>query len=438
METVCLVPGNALRGSARLPGSKSIAQRLLLAASLAQGRTRLTALPSSADVLSARGLVEGVGASLSVLAPAALSIAGLPPGPHRGWRSEQPLELGESGTLARLATAAASLCGMSGREMTLRPGGTLQQRRSAPLFAALRRAGVPLEHLGPAEGWPVRVRPIGPPSELLLEHPISSQELSALLLALSAWPDETQIRVAGTLPSRPYVDLTRSVLEQMGARVFGSEACWSVRGPLRAPADPVRIEPDASAAAVLLAAAVVSEGEVRVEGLGSRSAQGDWRIIEFLKALGGDCVADEQSLLASGRVRRTATLSLEGHPDLAPVLAGVGAAHAWRGGEALRLEGLGTLPRKESSRIEVLARGFRQAGLEVRHGSDWMEVGPRLASSAQPVLLDPAGDHRMVFAFALLGLVRPETAIAEPACVTKSWPGFFDELCRLGARLATR
>jgi 3-phosphoshikimate 1-carboxyvinyltransferase len=279
---------------------------------------------------------------------------------------------------------------------------------------------------------------MGPPSDLLLEQPVSSQELSALLLALSAWPDETQIRVVGTLPSRPYVELTRSVLAQFGASVGGTEACWSVRGPLRAPADPVRIEPDASAAAVLLAAAVVSEGEVRVEGLGNRSAQGDWRIVEFLQALGGECSAEERSLLARGRVQRAACLSLQSHPDLAPVLAGVGAAHAWRGGEALRMEGLGTLPHKESSRIEVLARGFRQAGLEVAHGSDWMQIGPRLASAAQPVRLDPAGDHRMVFAFALLGLVRPDTAIAGVDCVRKSWPGFFEELCRLGARLATR
>jgi 3-phosphoshikimate 1-carboxyvinyltransferase len=121
-----------------------------------------------------------------------------------------------------LLAAALGLGARAGTRWELGARGSLASRKSAPLFAALARAGVQVEGLGPEHGWPVRLTSIGPPSDLLLEHPVSSQEASALAIACSAWPDEIRIAIEGEIPSRPYLDMTLAMLPLFGARIQGS------------------------------------------------------------------------------------------------------------------------------------------------------------------------------------------------------------------------
>ncbi len=213
---------------------------------------------------------------------------------------------------------------------------------------------------------------------------------------------------------------------------------FELRGGLRAPEDPLLVEPDASSAAVVLAAGCLSGGSVEVRGLGSASSQGDVRVVEHLSRFGCRAEALHDRLRAQGLPQREASLDLSGEPDLAPVLAAVAAAHAWRGGAGSLLTGLATLQHKESPRIEVLAHGFETAGIACESGTDYLRVGPRQAGDVRDVLLDPRGDHRMAFAFALLGLARPGVRVKDARCVDKSWPGFWSELQRLGAEVATR
>ena len=429
--------GPPLRGALAPPGSKSIAQRALLAAALAQGRTLLLGLPDGEDVAAALELVAALGCAPRPAAGGGLELRGRPPAAG-GPRLEQPLPVGESGTLARLATAAVALCAAPGVRVTLEARGTLLRRSSAPLFEALRAAGAGLQ----GTGWPVTVQPAHPPSSVRLVAPVSSQEVSALLLALGAWPGERRIEVAGAIPSRPYVELTRSVLGRFGLRVDEAptpDGCaFGVHGPLAAPSAPLAVEPDASLAAVALAAGCLSGGEVHVPGLESASAQGDVRILEHLRAFGCRAAPGPDGLRAGGLPVQAARLDLAGEPDLAPVLAIVAAAaalHAPAGAARSLLTGLGTLPGKESSRIEVLARGLASCGWEVEAGVDSLAVGPARGDLRTPRRLDPQGDHRMAFAFALLGLLRADVLVAQPGCVAKSWPRFWDDLRALGARM---
>jgi len=417
-----LRPGPPVHGTLRVPGSKSIAQRALLAASLASGRTRIAGLPRGGDVDAALALVEGCGARVERLAPAAVAITGRPPGPHRGLAPPGPVSVGESGTLARLATAVLALAsapGAMGKRYEIRATGTLLRRESRALFAALASAGVEVEHLGRPHGWPARVRSIGPPSAIAITDPASSQEVSALLLAAAAWPDEIAIEVRGRIPSAPYLTLTRSVLERFGARASGD---FVARGPLVAPEEPLEIEPDASSAAVLLAAAHLTGGRAIAAGLPADSAQPDARAADLIT-----------------RFDRGAEVDCSDTPDLAPVLAALAAAAAVRAGASSRLTGLATLVGKESDRISVLARGLAEFGVEARAGGDFLDIAPRAGPPrAQEIVLDPAGDHRMAFAFALLGLVADGVWVSDPSCVGKSWPGFWEDLAGLGFVVAER
>lgn len=442
-----LVPGGAARGELRVPGSKSLAQRLLVLASLASDETRITALPDGEDVLGARRTARLVATEVEDLAPAAVRVVGRPPGPHRGWSPTEPLPVGESGTLARLALAALGLCGRAGGAFELAPFGTLARRSSPALVDALRAAGVGLECTSGGDAratFALRVRPIGPPSELVLERPSSSQEVSALLVALAAYPDAIELVVRGAIPSRPYLDLTIALLRRFGVGVeadagaHGAER-FLVRGPLRPGTVPWGVEPDASSAAVALAAACLSGGELRVPGLSRASTQGDVRIVDHLSAFGCDARADDAELSARGAPTRGVDLDLEREPDLAPVLAAVAAAAAWNTGASSTLRGLGTLPGKESSRIAVLAGGLAAVGFETRTGADWLSIGPGTSrAGATEVELDPHGDHRMAFAFALAGLVRPGVWVRDPGCVRKSWPRFWRDLERVGVRVLER
>lgn len=438
-----LCPGREVRGTLRVPGSKSIAQRALVCASLAEGASEIAGLPDGADVGAALRLVAGAGARVERLSPGTFRLTGRPPGLHRGWSPAQPVSAGESGTLARCATAALALCGVPGRWSELRAEGTLLGRKSPALFEALAAAGVGVEFLGSPGTWPARVRAIGPPSQVDIARPASSQEVSALLLALAAYPDEIALFVTGGIPSRPYLQLTQSALVRFGASVhalsLGSREVFAVRGPLRAAVGPFVVEPDASSSAVALAAGCLSRGRLEVEGIPGDSTQPDACAVEILARFGcrtgrGACLA-----WAEGSPTRGAEVDCEGCPDLAPVLAAVAAAAAIRTGASSRLTGLGTLAGKESDRIAVLAQALTAIGVDVDTGADFLAIDPpiRVVDRGE-ILLDPQGDHRMAFAFALFGLFVDGVWVSDPGCVGKSWPGFWDDLERLGFEVAER
>ena len=210
---------------------------------------------------------------------------------------------------------------------------------------------------------------------------------------------------------------------------------FTVQGPLIAPDGEYRVEPDASSAAVALGAAAVTGGRVEIQGLGLGSAQPDARgIHKGLAALGCDVSASRiDRLVCEGRPTRGATIDCTDWPDASPVLAIVAARVARDRGLTSTLNGLGTLPGKESSRIEVLAQGLTAAGFAAEATATSLHIGPGPAHSSrpgrgEPLLLDPREDHRMAFAFALLALFEPRVLVQSPGCVAKSWPTFWRDL----------
>jgi 3-phosphoshikimate 1-carboxyvinyltransferase len=464
-----LTPASRPAGALRVPGSKSLALRHVLLAGLAHGRTQLRGLSPALDVQAALGWAAQLAQSFERLDAFECAIRGRPPaaGGLRGANgSAVDIDVRESATLARLATAASALCGATGTLHRIGGSGSLERRRSAPLFATLRSAGVEIRSLGAADGWPVELSPLGPPSDLELNDPCSSQEVSALLIALAAYPGRNRLHVRGRAPSEPYIALTRACLELYGAsaaaesaesplacgvasatdasagsateRLGATGTIYEVHGPLVAPEQPIAIEPDASAAAVALAAAAIADQEAWVPGLSLASAQGDVRFAEHARAFGCAAGFDARGEWVRGRPRHGARIDLVGEPDLAPVLAALAACAALgsrdaRVGTSL-LTGLSSLRGKESDRIACLCRGLSRLGLCVGRGSDFLRIAPGAGGPpAAGAVLDPDGDHRMAFAFALCGLLAPRIGVRDPHCVAKSWPGFWKDLARAGA-----
>jgi 3-phosphoshikimate 1-carboxyvinyltransferase len=432
-----LSPLSLVSGTFRAPGSKSAAQRALLLAALGRGWTRLEGLDACEDVQAACDCLAAMGVASDSKA-GEFALLGCPPGETSGHAGGR-LGVGESGTLARLLTALVAFAARPGSVWTIQPRGTLLFRRSLPLFRALVEGGVELRRQNLPGTWPVELVGRAPPAALRLHAPVSSQEVSGLLLVLSAHAGERTLSVEGGIPSEPYVALTTDMIARFGAQITRDETgpgrvLFRVQGPLVAPSEPLRLEPDASSAAVALAAACLSGGEVLVPGLGSDSRQGDVRIVAHLSALGCRAEYTARGLRASGFPTRGGELDCRGEPDLAPVLCVVAAGAAQRAGATTRLLGLGTLPGKESDRLTLLATALRTLGFAVDAGLDWLSIAPASEPPPGDVVLDPGADHRMVFAFALLGLLAPGVRVRNAQCVKKSWPSFWSDLAALGAK----
>lgn len=439
-EALGLDPSSCVAGTFHPGGSKSLAQRALLLAAVARGCTRIEGLSAADDVRAALALLRAIGVEASEPVAGAIAVEGAPPTPDGGLAGGR-IEVGESGTLARLATGLLALASRPGASWTIQASGTLLFRRSLPLFRALAEAGVACARQNLPGTWPVELISRAPPASLQLRAPVSSQEVSALAVGLAAHAGERSLLVEGEIPSAPYLAMTAGLLARFGAGCIRSARAEGghllrVRGPLRAPSDALVLEPDASSAAVALAAACLSGGELRVPGLTSGSAQGDVKIVAHLAAFGCQARFVDGGIAAHGFPVRGAELDCTGEPDLAPVLAVVAAGAALRNGAASTLTGLGTLPGKESDRLALLARALGALGLAVEAGVDWLRIGPPVSAGAEAVLLDPRSDHRMVFACALLGLLRPGVRVRDAQCVRKSWPTFWADLEHLGARLA--
>jgi 3-phosphoshikimate 1-carboxyvinyltransferase len=408
------------------PPSKSATQRALVAASLARGVSRLVRplVADDAAFLAAAlrsiglgvtitgagpGLVAEVDATRDVTAPAA------------------PLMVGNAGTAMRFLTARLA----GERDVFVVDGDArMRQRPIEPLVAALRALGAAAASI-PGNGCPpVRVGGRGlPGGHARLPGGVSSQFLSALLLAGPMAGAGLDIEVEGPLVSRPYVDLTIDMMRRFGVTAAADAVeRFRVAAGQSYRAGEVVIEGDWSSASYLFAAAALVPGRVEVHGLENASLQGDARFLDCLQEMGCRVTRGTNSIVVEGPERlRGIEADLADMPDVAPTLAVVAL---FATGET-RILGVPHLRFKESDRIAALCATIARLGGEAEQAPDGLFVRPRALRGAA---LDPHDDHRLAMAFAVAGLRLPGVVILNPGCVSKSYPGFWDDLDRMSGQ----
>ena len=368
--------------------------------------------------------------------------------------------LGESGTGARFLLAALAFAGKPGKWRSLTVRGTLKDRSSAPLIQTLRDAGVDVQE-PEGQTWPTTLMSASMPERLVLVNPISSQEVSSLMLAI-ACEGRGGLTVQGEIPSQPYVEMTTGVLLAFGARHFllerGSkrmESRLEKSVPSGVDFPSLHVSPDASSAAVVFVAGLLHGRRVQVPGQISGDAQGDWAILTILWDLGvtlntggyapvrPSMPPDFSNWCVSGAVQRGMDLDLAGTPDLAPPLVALAAALVLGViGESKpsRFRGLETLDRKESPRRTLMIQALRTLGIEVACEDPGQLDLVRASFSLETlrkraIAFDVHGDHRMAFFAGLLRIFLPDLEIqGDHKCVGKSWPGFWQALERLDAK----
>ena len=427
MEFLDLPPMLGAAGSVRLPGSKSISNRVLLLAALAEGKTEIRDLLASDDVermleaLQALGVqwvrkgdsldyvVDGVGGPFPV--------------------KNAALFLGNAGTAFRPLTAALAL---SGGEYRLAGVPRMHERPIGDLVEALRDLGADItctanEGFPPLHLKPATIRPGG---LVKVRGDVSSQFLTALLMALPLTGVQTTVEVVGELISKPYIAITLELMARFGVQV--EQQGWArfvVPGGARyrSPGT-VFVEGDASSASYFLAAGAIGGGPVRVEGVGRSSIQGDVRFAEALEQLGARITMGDNWIEAAapaGGVLKAFDLDLNHIPDAAMTLA---VAALFADGPC-RLRNIASWRVKETDRIAAMATELRKLGAEVEEGADYLCV--TAPARLQPAAIDTYDDHRMAMCFSLVTLGACRVRINDPKCVNKTFPGYFDAFAQV-------
>lgn len=398
-----------------LPGSKSITNRCLLAAALAEGRSHLRRVLIADDTeamldciaaLGARTVLSQRGASVEVL-----GIAGRIP-------TSGSVSARQSGTTARFVAPVLALALGPWR---LDGDPQLQARPMEDLFSALRELGASVD--GPEDGraLPAVIRGPIDGHAVSVAGDVSSQFLSGVLQAAPLTARGLEVSVRGDLVSRPYVSLTLATMREFGAEIEEAPDHYSVSGGGYRAAT-VDIEPDASAASYFLAAAAVARGRVRIPGLGTASVQGDLRFAEVLEAMGAELRQSEHATeLSASATLHGITVDARHISDTVPTIAVVAACAEGQ----TEITGIGFIRNKESDRISAVVNELRRCGVVAEERPDGMVIHP---GGAHGALVHTYGDHRIAMAFSILGLVVPGVRIEDPGCVAKTFPEFFDVL----------
>jgi 3-phosphoshikimate 1-carboxyvinyltransferase len=423
-EVLELKPAPRARGSVRLPGSKSISNRVLLLAALAQGETEVRGLLDAEDTRVMREALERLGVPIIERA-AALTVKG---GGGVFREKKADLFLGNAGTALRPLSAVLALCE---GEYFVSGVPRMHERPIGDLVDALRAIGARIDYRAKPGFPPLAIHP----AKLRIAAPIpvkgdvSSQFLSAMLMALPLSGADAAIEVRGELISKPYVEITLNVMRRFGVAV--QRDGWSrlrIPGaPYSSPGD-IYVEGDASSASYFLAAGALGGGPVRVEGVGRESIQGDVRFAEVLEAMGAKVRMDDGWIECAGRGKlRAIDMDLNHIPDAA-MTAAVLALFA---DGPSRLRNIASWRVKETDRIAAMATELRKLGATVEEGSDYLGITPGVLKPN--VAIDTYDDHRMAMSFALVALGGVPVRINHPDCVAKTFPEYFAALANITA-----
>ncbi len=403
---------------ARVPASKSVANREIVLSAISDGRSRLDLGPLDPgdDIRAMTDAVVALDYRVDRDGDE-LIIHGTGAGPRRAGGT---IDARDAGTVARFGAALAALGSVS---VTITGSERLRERPIGPLLDALRRLGatvtgdrLPVKVVGPIRG-----------GEIEVAGNESSQFASALLLVAPRLESGLKVHIVGALVSAPFVDLTIASLRERGVKVEREGNVITVRqGKVRA--RDLRVPGDVTAATYPAAAAAVLGGSVTIEGVDARmreGGQGDARFFELLEAMGCG-VSHRGGAVAVKRIGELHGIraNVRDCSDVFPTLAVV----ATQASEATELTGIGHTRKQESDRVTVVANGINALGGRAQAFADAIRVEP---APLHDGVVDACGDHRVAMAFSILGLQVPGVAIKGAGSVTKTFPQFYEMLAEL-------
>jgi 3-phosphoshikimate 1-carboxyvinyltransferase len=391
-EKLVLKPTSHFSGEITVPGSKSISNRVLLMGALAEGESEFSGILESDDTRYMREALEKLGKAVDANFP----------------NKKADLFLGNAGTAMRSLTAV--LC-LGDGEYVLHGEPRMHERPIKDLVDALRSLGANIEYLGNDGCPPLKIKANGLNGGIVhIKGNISSQFLSALLIAAPYCKNPLEIIVDGELISKPYVYMTIRLMDKFGIKAENNDyKNFTIEnGVYKAQA--LKIEGDASSASYFWAAAAITKGNVVVHGIEKDSLQGDVKFLDVIKEMGQELIG--------------ITVDATFFPDAAMTICPLACYAKGK----TKITGIASWKVKETDRISAMAKELRKVGAEVTAGDDFIEITP--PEYILPATIETYNDHRMAMSFSLLSLNSPhkngaEITILNPSCVKKTFPDYF-------------
>ncbi len=420
MESIKIEPISHVDGEVTIPGSKSLSNRILLLAALAEGETQITNLLDSDDIRHMLNALKLLGVEYQLSADKTeCKVKGLG-GPIK-YNGSAEMFLGNAGTAMRPLTAA--LCLGEG-EFVLTGEPRMFERPIGHLVDALRQVGADIEYLKDEDFPPLKINATGlKGGKVEIQGSISSQFLTALLMASPLAQEDMEIVVIDELVSKPYIEITLQLMEQFGVKVenenyqvFRVKGNQSYQSPGR-----VLVEGDASSASYFLAAAAIKGGSVKVNGVGLKSVQGDAKFAEVLAQMGADVEWGDEYIKVTGKGELNAVdVDLNHIPDAAMTIATT--ALFAKGATAIR--NIYNWRVKETDRLYAMATELKKVGATVEEGEDYIVIEP--PAEIQTAAIDTYNDHRIAMCFSLAAMGKNPMIINDPKCTAKTFPNYFE------------
>lgn len=418
MEQLTLDPIAKVSGEVNVPGSKSLSNRALLLAALAEGETELTNLLDSEDIEHMLNALTKLGINYRLSEDKTQCVV---QGNGGAFNVAEPLKLflGNAGTAMRPLCAALAA---SNVDTVLTGEPRMEERPIGDLVDALREADAEVTYLK-NEGFPplqIKGKTLNG-GEMSVDGSVSSQFLTALLMAAPLFSGDVTIRIKGELVSKPYIDITLDTMEKFGVTVENDNyQTFTVSGDAMyiAPGK-FMVEGDASSASYFLAAGAIKGGTVRVTGIGQNSIQGDIRFADVLEAMGATVVWHDEYVEITGAPLKGVNMDMNHIPDAAMTIATT----------ALFAEGPTTMTNiynwrvKETDRLAAMATELQKLGAKVEEGHDYIKVWP--TDSLKHAEIDTYNDHRIAMCFSLVALSDTPVTINDPGCTRKTFPDYF-------------
>ena len=431
MEQLTLHPINKINGEVFLPGSKSLSNRALLIAALANGTTKITNLLVSDDIKHMLNALSSLDISYT------LSDCGTEctvVGNNGFFNTDAPLELylGNAGTAMRPLCAALAA---SNGEFVLTGEPRMKERPIGHLVDALNQLNADVEYLENKDYPPVKINgkalsANSNESKVSIDGSISSQFLTAILMIAPLLKTNTTIEIEGDLVSKPYIDITLDIMARFGVQVENNNyQSFFVKGEQSYQAvERYMVEGDASSASYFLAAAAIKGGEVTVHGIGKLSVQGDKYFADVLEKMGAEVIWHDESITVKGAPLTAVDMDMNHIPDAAMTIATT--ALFAKGTTSIR--NIYNWRVKETDRLFAMATELRKVGAEVIEGDDFITITP--PEVITHAAIDTYDDHRIAMCFSLVALSDTPVTINDPKCTSKTFPDYFDKLAQVSSK----
>jgi len=419
MKTLTLAPINHIAGEVHLPGSKSISNRVLLLAALAEGTTHITNLLDSDDVKHMLNALSALGIRYDLsTCRTKCTVHGL--GGLFQHTEEITLFLGNAGTAMRPLTAALAASNVS---VTLTGEPRMYERPIGHLVDALRQWQADIQYLENDSFPPLRINGKAlAGGRISIDGSISSQFLTAVLMIAPLLNSDSDIVIEGDLVSKPYIDITLALMSRFGVTVENQQyQRFLVTGNQRycSPGQWL-VEGDASSASYFLAAAAIKGGTIKVTGIGKHAVQGDIHFADALAAMGAHVEWADDYIAVTRSTLHGIDRDYNAIPDAAMTIATT----------ALFAEGPTVIRNiynwrvKETDRLAAMATELRKVGADVEEGHDYIKIVP--PSTLKHASIATYNDHRMAMCFSLVALSDTAVTIEDPDCTAKTFPSYFD------------